>query len=101
VTLTSGENTLFKVSIVVHPAMVDAADAESVTIPFCMLVSKDEPEQDVLNFKNGLKVIKHVETFATQIHGWMAARADLADPHVKKEYSRGYETVLSFLAQHL
>jgi hypothetical protein len=36
---------------------------------------------------SGLKVPKYVETFPTQIHGWMAARSDLENPEVRKEYS--------------
>jgi len=30
----------------------------------------------------------HVESFADQVHGWMAARG------VKEEYARGFETLL-------
>ena len=51
-------------------------------------------------FKAALKVPNHVETFSTQIHGWMAARGDLEDPEVRKEYERGYKTALEFLHQH-
>lgn len=80
----------------VHPAMVDAADAEGLTIPFAMLASKDEPAEDIKKFDDALKVTKHVETFGDQIHGWMGARAELSDPRVKEEYERGYKTLLAF-----
>lgn len=81
--------------------MVSPADAEKITIPFIMLPSKDEPKDDVEKFEKNLKVKNQVEWFPTQIHGWMAARADLDSPEVKKEYERGYETVLEFFHANL
>ena len=54
--------------------MVDPADGEKITVPVCMLASKDEPADAVEKFKESLKVPSHVETFSDQIHGWMAAR---------------------------
>ena len=54
--------------------MVDPADGEKITVPICMLASKDEPADAVEKFKGSLKVPSHVETFSDQIHGWMAAR---------------------------
>ncbi|OGE47839.1 hypothetical protein PENARI_c036G09081 [Penicillium arizonense] len=99
--LASGtDNKLFKAAVQCHPAMVDANDAKAVNIPMAMLASGDEPAQDVKDFEANLKVPKHVETFSTQIHGWMAARADLENPEVRKEYERGYKTVLEFFHQH-
>ena len=80
--------------------MVDPNDAKQVNIPMAMLASKDEVADDVQAFKANLQVPNHVETFPTQIHGWMAARSNLDDPEVKKEYERGYQTVLSFFHQH-
>ena len=66
-----------------------------------MLPSKDENADDVQKFSDGLKVDKYIETFADQIHGWMAARSDLEDKRVAEEYRRGYETVLKFFGKHL
>lgn len=94
------DNKLFKAAALAHPAMVDPNDAKSVNVPFLMLASKDEPAKDVSAFKANLQVPNHVETFPTQIHGWMAARSDLEDPKVCKEYERGYKTVLEFFHQH-
>ncbi|KAJ5825188.1 Dienelactone hydrolase [Penicillium riverlandense] len=100
-TLSVGaDNTIFKAAVQCHPAMVDPKDAKNVNVPMAMLASKDEPAQDVDAFKAALKVPNHVETFSTQIHGWMAARSDLEDPEVRKEYERGYKTALEFLHQH-
>ncbi|KAJ5110244.1 hypothetical protein N7532_002889 [Penicillium argentinense] len=95
------DNKLFKAAAQCHPAMVDPNDAKSINVPFVCLASKDEPAADVDAFKANLQVPSHVETFPTQIHGWMAARSNLEDPEVVKEYERGYKTVLDFFHQHV
>ena len=74
VSLTSQSDTPFTAAAEVHPAMVDSNDAKGITIPLCMLASKDEDKDAVKKFEEELKVPKHVETFDDQIHGWMAAR---------------------------
>ena len=94
---TSTPETPFTAAVSCHPAMVDPADGPNVKVPFCLLPSKDEDAGAVKGFADGLKVRNHVETFSDQIHGWMAARADLQDETVAKEYRRGYEVVLKFL----
>ena len=83
------------------PARVDPEDAKKVTIPLAMLASKDEPADTVKAFHEALSTPKLLETFHTQVHGWMSARADLEDPEVKKEYERGYQLALNFFAEHL
>ena len=65
-----------------------------------LLASKDEDPAAVDGYTKNLKVPNYVETFTTQIHGWMAARANLEDPEVRKEYERGYKTALEFLHKH-
>ncbi|OJJ43159.1 hypothetical protein ASPZODRAFT_104089 [Penicilliopsis zonata CBS 506.65] len=90
----------FKAAVQCHPAMLDPEDAKKVTIPIAMLASKDESTDAVAQSKENFQVPNYVETFPTQIHGWMAARADLEDPQVRKEYERGYQTVLAFLHDH-
>ncbi|EEP81180.1 conserved hypothetical protein [Uncinocarpus reesii 1704] len=99
--LASGKDTPFKAAVQCHPAMVDPKDAESVTIPMAMLASMDEDADTVLKYKENLKVPNHVETWSTQIHGWMAARGDLSNPEVKKEYENGYKTALAFFHEHM
>jgi hypothetical protein len=81
--------------------MVDPSEALDIKIPLCMLASKDEPAEDVKKFEANLKGEKHVEIFGDQIHGWMAARADLEDKRVVSEYERGYKTLLEFFGKHL
>lgn len=100
-TLSSGQdNKTFKAAVQCHPAMVDPNDATQVNIPMALLASKDESAKDVQAFKDNLKTANHVETFPTQIHGFMAARSNLEDSEVRKEYERGYKTVLDFFHKH-
>ncbi|KAK4227538.1 hypothetical protein QBC38DRAFT_477692 [Podospora fimiseda] len=98
--VTSGSENPFVVGAECHPAMVDPKEAEGIKIPLILLASKEEPDDKVKQFEENLKVSKHVETFKDQIHGWMAARADLSDARVKEEYARGYKTVLDFFAKN-
>ena len=99
--LTSGKDTVFSVVAEVHPAMVDPKEAAEITVPIAMLASKDEPAKDVQAFEKALTVPHHVETFADQVHGWMAARGDLSNERVRKEYERGYQVLLDFYHKHL
>jgi dienelactone hydrolase len=98
--VTSGENNPFNIVAACHPAMVDPSGAEKIPVPYILLASGEDPAEDVKQFENKLKVSHHVETFGDQVHGWMAARADLSDPRVRKEYIRGYKTVLEFFGKH-
>ncbi|KAJ5338207.1 hypothetical protein N7452_004935 [Penicillium brevicompactum] len=95
------DNKIFKAAVQCHPAMLDPADAAEVKVPMALLASKDEHMGDVAAYKANLKVPNHVETFSSQSHGWMAARSNLSDTHVQKEYARGYQTILGFLEQNL
>ncbi len=81
--------------------MVDPNDAKNITVPLCMLASGDEDAEAVKKFGEALTTDKHIETFSDQIHGWMAARGDLENEKVKKEYERGYQVLLDFYHKHL
>jgi len=98
---TSHSSTPFKAGAECHPAMIDPSEALNIQIPLCMLASGDEPAEDVKKFEANLKGEKHVEIFGDQIHGWMAARANLDDKRVAEEYERGYKTLLEFFGKHL
>lgn len=80
--------------------MLNPEGARFISVPYLLLASSEDSATDVAAFQNGLLVPHHVETFADQIHGWMAARADLADPRVREEYARGYQIVLEFFGKH-
>lgn len=99
--LSAGKDSIFKAAVQCHPAMLDPKEAEDVTIPMALLASMDEDKDEVERYKNNLKVPNHIETWPTQIHGWMAARSDLLNPEVKREYENGYKTALAFFHQHM
>lgn len=101
VSFSSGKGTPFTAVAEVHPAMVDPADAENITVPIAMLASGDEDAEAVKKFGEALTVERYIETFGDQIHGWMAARGDLSNPRVKAEYERGYQTLLGFFHKYL
>ncbi|KAI2472703.1 Alpha/Beta hydrolase protein [Annulohypoxylon bovei var. microspora] len=98
--VTSGESNLFQIAAAAHPAMVDPAEADGIKVPFVLLASGEEPADAIKEFESKLKVPNHVETFGDQVHGFMAARADLSDPRVKAEYTRGYQTILDFFGKN-
>jgi dienelactone hydrolase len=81
--------------------MVAGDDAPKITIPFAMLPSKDESKEDVEKWQQGIKTPNVVEWFPDQVHGFMAARGDLEDERVKKEFERGYQLVLDFFHKHM
>lgn len=99
--MTSSAENPFRAAVQVHPAMVDPSEAPRIKVPLCLLASKDEDAEAVAKYESALPGAKHVETFGDQVHGWMAARADLEDDRVRAEYKRGYETVVKFLGEHL
>jgi len=99
--LLAGENSQFYAAAACHPAMVDANDAKKITIPFAMLPSKDESKEDVDNWEKNCKTDHTVEWFNDQVHGFMAARGDLKQEGVKKEYQRGYKILLDFFCDKL
>ncbi|PSK34418.1 hypothetical protein B9Z65_8744 [Elsinoe australis] len=101
VNLSAQKDSHFKAAAAVHPAMVDANDAPGVSIPYIMLPSKGEDKNDVEKWQQGVKVKNQVEWFPDQEHGFMAARGDLKDPNVKKQYERGYQLLLNFFHENI
>jgi len=101
VNLSSQKDTPWKAGAACHPAMVDANDASGITIPFAMLPSKDEPKEDIEKWQKAIKTKNVVEWFPDQVHGFMAARGDLNDSNVKKEYERAYQLLLNFFHEHM
>ncbi|KAI1158394.1 alpha/beta-hydrolase [Nemania serpens] len=86
----------FSIAAACHPAMVDPAGAGEILVPYALLASREEPAETIKEFDSRLKVPHHVETFSDQVHGFMAARAELSDPRVKTEYARAYQVLLDF-----
>lgn len=59
---------MFTAIATAHPSMVDPKDAEALTVPICMLASKDEPTDAVSAFQEALRGAGQFETFADQPH---------------------------------
>ncbi|KAH9908316.1 hypothetical protein F4778DRAFT_716861 [Xylariomycetidae sp. FL2044] len=83
------------------PARLDPEEAKTVTIPMAVLASAGEDAAAVKQYGENLKGVKHVETFGSQVHGWMSARADLDNAHVRKEYERGYKIAVDFFDKYV
>jgi dienelactone hydrolase len=82
--------------------MIDSADARAITIPVCMLASKDEDVEEVRRWDEALVVKeKRVEVFGDQVHGWMSARAKLGEAKSREGYERGYRIFLEFFGRYL
>lgn len=84
---------------------LDVADAEAVTVPYILLASPGEDAEVVAKTKEVLSSTGktgYVETYGPPMfHGWMGARANLADESNKKEYERGYKQVAEYLAKYI
>ncbi len=81
--------------------VVAADDAPGITIPYIMLPSEEESKEEVEKWEKGLKVTHSVEWFSDNVHGFMAARANLENADEKAAYERGYKTVLDFFHKHM
>lgn len=101
IALTSGEDTPWKATAMAHPGQMDAADAENISIPTCLLASEEEGEEVVAEWMGKLRGEKYSERFGEMLHGFMSARGDLEDVHVKGEYEKGYRIFLEWFAKHL
>ncbi|KIW26152.1 uncharacterized protein PV07_09272 [Cladophialophora immunda] len=100
----SGSESPFDASAQAHPARMDRADAESLTIPHMTLASKDEPVDLVKVYADVVRsngIGGHVETYSTMWHGWMGARADLEGLHSRAEFERGYGELAEFFGSYL
>ncbi|GAD97479.1 dienelactone hydrolase [Paecilomyces variotii No. 5] len=103
VVLSSGSNTPFAATAQTHPAQIDKADAEKLTIPHLVLASKDEAADAVAEYariidNNGIG--GHVEIYPSMWHGWMGARARLDNEHARAEFSRGYGQLADFFGKY-
>lgn len=101
----AGAPQVFRTAVQLHPALIDPREAAEIKIPMCLLASMDEVVDEINKYDAALLTEiegeKHVETFEDQVHGWLSARADLADDRVRAEYERGYRIVVKFFAEHL
>ncbi|CAK7268796.1 hypothetical protein SEPCBS119000_003245 [Sporothrix epigloea] len=99
-----GAGRRFNVSGTAHPGLLDPKDAEALTAPHILLASKDESAETVAEYKRILSQpgkAGEVTTYENMFHGWMGARANLADDENVKEFGRGYEQAATFFSKHL
>ena len=88
---------------------MDVEDFKKATIPQLILPSGNQPTDEVEAYKKELTVHSnkavttksHIEVYDKMVHGWMAARAQLAEEETRKGYERGYEKVVTFLGDNL
>jgi dienelactone hydrolase len=87
--------------------MASGKDAENLKIPFACFASKDEPADEIAAMEKHVKANSAIadksvfKTYDTMKHGFAAARGDVSDPQVKKEYESLYASVVSFFSQTL
>jgi len=103
-TLLSLEGSKFAASVQIHPAMLDKADAEKISIPHYCISTKDEDKgvteevEAVLKGKGGVVAEKSkVEYWGGTFHGFMAARSNLQDKENFEYYQKGYQEVVNWL----
>ncbi|GLB36509.1 putative dienelactone hydrolase family protein [Lyophyllum shimeji] len=91
---------------VVHPAMLSAADAEKLTVPLAIYISKDEPIDE---YDKILQIIRKKpfaakcdhKKYANMFHGFAAARADLTKEDNRKEFEDVYAKLIRFFRNTL
>jgi len=104
--LAGGEGTPFSSVAMVHPAMLSAADAEKLTVPLAMYITKDE-SVDEYNKINDIIAKKPFASksdstnYENMFHGFAAARADLKNEENKKEFKDVYGKLATFFGNTL
>jgi len=90
VSLVTKAPSLFVSAATAHPAFPLPGKAEDVSCPILLLPTSGEKKEVVDEWVKGLKVRHKVRRFDDQVHGFMAAKGDLNDPHVADGYFAGY-----------
>jgi len=83
----------------IHPSMLTVEDAENLTVPACILPSKDEEQmediQEVLNKKPFAS--KNIwKRFDDMHHGWAGARGNWEDPVVGERAREAIDITIKF-----
>jgi len=90
----------------VHPAMLSADDAEKLTIPLAMYITKDESvtEYNRINdiiAKKPFASKNDSKNYENMFHGFAAARANLENEDNKKEFEDVYGKLVAFFSNNL
>ncbi|KAJ6574733.1 hypothetical protein B0H19DRAFT_1125512 [Mycena capillaripes] len=107
VTLSAGgESTPFDSVSIIHPAMLSVDDANKLTVPLGIYISKDEPVDEYIKIleviaKKPFATKNDNKYYANMFHGWAAARADLKVQDNKEEFENLYTRLAEFFAKTL
>jgi len=101
-----GESTPFESVSIVHPAMLSVDDANKLTVPLGIYISKDEPVDEYIKVleaiaKKPFATKNDNKYYANMFHGWAAARADLKNQDNKEEFENLYTRLAEFFSKTL
>ncbi|KAK7064555.1 dienelactone hydrolase family protein [Favolaschia claudopus] len=104
--LAAGESTPLDAVSIVHPAMLSSDDAQKLTVPLAIYVSKDEPIDEYIKIvdiiaKKPFATKNDNKYYANMFHGWAAARADLSVQDNKEEFENLYARLAEFFIKTL
>ncbi|KAH8120485.1 hypothetical protein DFH11DRAFT_1499585 [Phellopilus nigrolimitatus] len=99
----SKESPVFDAVAALHPAMLQASDADNLAVPLGLFISHDEPKEEYDSMIEKLKQKPYADKIAykyypNMFHGWAAARADLENEENKKEFEDVYSKLREFFA---
>jgi len=85
----------------IHPSAFSSQDAEELSIPVGLFVSKDESKEEYEKFLAILSKKPFADKVSSKCysdmhHGWAAARANLADSENKRDYEDLYSRASAF-----
>jgi len=97
----SGDSPAFDAVAALHPAMLAADDADDLSVPLGLFISKDEPKEEYDKMVEKISKKPFADKnmyryYPTMFHGWAAARADLDDPENKKQFEDVYVRLSNF-----
>jgi dienelactone hydrolase len=107
VTISSGgDGTIFTSLAIVHPAMLSVQDAQKLTVPLAIYISKDEPIDEYNKIvqelsKKSFASQNDQKHYANMFHGWAAARGNLENQENKIEYEDVYARLAAFFHKTL
>ncbi|KAJ7102314.1 hypothetical protein B0H15DRAFT_814111 [Mycena belliarum] len=104
--LGGGDSTPFDSVSIVHPAMLSVDDAQKLTVPLGIYISKDESTDEFIKIldviaKKPFATKNDNKYYSNMFHGWAAARADLKVQENKQEFEDLYTRLANFFSKTL
>ncbi|THH07137.1 hypothetical protein EW145_g3599 [Phellinidium pouzarii] len=98
-----GESPVFDAVSAIHPAMLSASDADNLSVPLGLFITKDEPKEEYDSMIRKLSSKSFADKVAykyypNMFHGFAAARADLKKEDNLKEFEDVYSKLRGFFA---